>query len=144
MAQMQTDGIEEAIRQLNKADLFTDENVKAMLTVGATVMLEAVKAGFVAAGHNNGKAGRTCQTSRHIKRRTAVRKNKYGDPYMVVTVAGTDSRGQRYATKAFVLNYGRRTGGRITADYYWSAAKNNAWPRVNAAMSDKAAEIINK
>lgn len=139
MAQMRTDGIEEAIRQLNKADLFTDENIKAMLTVGSTVMLEAVKAGFIGAGHS-----RTGQTYSHIKRRTAVRKNKYGDPYMVVTVTGTDSRGQRYATKAFVLNYGRRTGGRITADYYWSAAKNNAWARVNAAMSDKAAEILNK
>ena len=35
MAQMETDGIEEAIRQLNKADLFTDENVKRMLTAGS-------------------------------------------------------------------------------------------------------------
>ena len=37
MAQMETDGIEEAIRQLNKADLFTDENVKRMLTALAGV-----------------------------------------------------------------------------------------------------------
>ena len=43
MAQMETDGIEEAIRQLNKADLFTDENVKRMLTAGSEVILSSVK-----------------------------------------------------------------------------------------------------
>ena len=49
MAQMETDGIEEAIRQLNKADLFTDENVKRMLTAGSEVMLTSVKSAFAAA-----------------------------------------------------------------------------------------------
>ena len=48
-----------------------------------------------------------------------------------------------YGTKGFVLNYGRRTGGKIPADYYWSNAVQATWKRVNEAMTDKAAEIIN-
>ena len=93
------DGIQEAVRQLQKADLFTDENLKPILSTGV--------------------------------------------PYMYVTISGKDSRGQRYGTKGFVLNYGRRTGGKIPADYYWSNAVQATWKRVNEAMTDKAAEIIN-
>lgn len=143
MAQMETDGIQEAIRQLNKADLFTDENVKRMLTAGTAVMLPAVKSAFVASGHNNpGRQRRTGETLRHITKARTVRKDKYGVPYMFVTIHGKDSRGQRYGTKGFVLNYGRRKGGKIPADYYWSTAVHNTWQQVNDTMSDVAAEIL--
>lgn len=139
-----TESVEEAIRQMQKADLFTNANVKAMLETGADVMLGAVKSAFVEAGHANQRPRRTGQTLRHFTRQRSVKKDKNGVPYMQVTINGKDSRGQRYAVKGFVLNYGRRTGGKIPADFYWSNAKKAAWPRVNAAMSDKAAEIINR
>ena len=45
--------------------------------------------------------------------------------------------------EGFALNYGRRTGGKIKADYYWSNAVKSTWDRANKAMTDKAAEIIN-
>ena len=61
---------------------------------------------------------------------------------MQVTLNGKDSRGQRYGTKAFVLNYGRRKGGRIAGDYYWSNAVKNAWKTANDAMSDVAAQKL--
>lgn len=139
MAELDVSGITETIRQLNKADLFTDENLKDMLTVGADIMLDAVKSAFIEAGHNNiSLKRRTGETYRHIVRRTKLRRDKHGDPYMVVSVAGKDSRGQKYGTKAFVLNYGRRTGGKIPADFYWSRAKQNAWPKVNDAMAEVA------
>lgn len=148
MAQLEinigTDALEDIIRQMQKADLFTDANAKAMLEEGAEVMLSAVKSAFVEAGHNNQKPRRTGETLRHFTRQRSLKKDKHGVPYMQVTINGKDRRGQRYAVKGFVLNYGRRTGGKITGDYYWSAAKKAAWPKVSEAMSAKAAEIINK
>ena len=137
------DGIREAIRQLERADLFTDENLKPILTAGTEIMLTSVKSAFVAAGHNSRSERRTGQTFQHITKARKVARDKRGVPYMYVTINGKDSRGQRYGVKGFVLNYGRRTGGKIPADYYWSNAVQAAWEPVNKAMTDKAAEIIN-
>ena len=106
-------------------------------------MLTSVKSAFVAAGHNNRSERRTGQTFQHITKARKVARDKRGVPYMYVTINGKDSRGQRYGVKGFVLNYGRRTGGKIPADYYWSNAVQAAWEPVNKAMTDKAAEIIN-
>lgn len=143
MADLDVSGITDTIRQLNKADLFTDENLKEMLTAGADIMLEAVKSAFVEAGHRNvSRARRTGETYRHISKSRSVKKDKHGVPYMQVTISGKDSRKQRYATKGFVLNYGRRTGGKITPDYYWSNAVKNTWQRVNDAMSEVAARKL--
>lgn len=143
MADLDVSGITDTIRQLNKADLFTDENLKEMLTAGADIMLEAVKSAFVEAGHSNvSRARRTGETYRHISKSRSVKKDKHGVPYMQVTISGKDSRKQRYATKGFVLNYGRRTGGKITPDYYWSNAVKNTWQRVNDAMAEVAARKL--
>lgn len=143
MADLDVSGITDAIRQLNKADLFTDENLKEMLTAGADIMLDAVKSAFVEGGHNSvSRARRTGETYRHISKGRSVKKDKHGVPYMQVTISGKDSRKQRYATKGFVLNYGRRTGGKITPDYYWSNAVKNTWQRVNDAMADVAAKKL--
>lgn len=143
MADLDVSGITDTIRQLNKADLFTDENLKEMLTAGADIMLEAVKSAFVEAGHSNvSRARRTGETYRHISKSRSVKKDKHGVPYMQVTISGKDSRKQRYAIKGFVLNYGRRTGGKITPDYYWSNAVKNTWQRVNDAMAEVAARKL--
>ena len=147
MAQFETnsgaDNITEVIRQMERANLFTDENVKDLLAVGANIMLDSVKSAFVEAGHNNvSRARRTGETYRHIRKTSSVKKDKHGVPYMQVTISGKDSRKQRYAIKGFVLNYGRRTGGKITPDYYWSNAVKNTWQRVNDAMADVAAKKL--
>lgn len=138
-----TDGIAEAIRQLEKADLFTDANASKMLKAGAEIMLQSVRSAFVAAGHNRpGWNRRTGDTLRHITMSRSLKKDKHGVPYMSVTITGKDRRNQRYGVKGFVLNYGRRKGGKITADYYWSTAVHNTWQQVNDKMSDVAAEIL--
>lgn len=143
MAQFESDGITEAIRQLERANLFTDENVRDMLKTGIDIMQSAVKSAFVQAGHNNpSRPRRTGETFRHISKSRSVKKDKDGVPYMQVTINGKDRRGQRYGTKAFVLNYGRRTGGKIAADYYWSNAVKATYPKANAAMSDVAAKKL--
>ena len=143
MAEIATDGLREAIRQLEKADLYSDENIKAMLNAGAEIMMRDVKSAFVQSGHNRpGVDRRTGETFRHITRSRTVKRDKNGIPYMQITLNGKDSRGQRYGTKAFVLNYGRRKGGRIAGDYYWSNAVKNAWKTANDAMSDVAAQKL--
>nr|DAT80764.1 MAG TPA: hypothetical protein [Caudoviricetes sp.] len=147
MAQLDTniamDGIQETIRQLQKADLFTDDNLKAILSVGVEQMYNSVRSAYIKAGHDNTKPRRTGETLRHFTKARKVSRDKRGVPYMYVTISGKDSRDQKYATKGFVLNYGRRTGGKIKADYYWSNAVQAAWDSVNQAMTDKAAEVIN-
>ena len=54
MAQLDTkialDGIQEAIRQLNQADLFTDDNLQAILSVGVDEMYKSVHSAFIKAG----------------------------------------------------------------------------------------------
>lgn len=141
MAQIESSGITVAIRQLEQADLFDDATTKEMLTAGAETMLDAVKSAFVQAGHNNlARPRRTGETLQHFSRSRTVKKDKKGVPYMLVTISGADKRGQRYGTKGFVLNYGRRKGGKITADYYWSTAVQNTRQAVNdimAATADK-------
>ena len=82
MAQMDTDGIEEAIRQLNKADLFTDENVKRMLTAGSEVMLASVKSAFV-----DPREGQTWAAVRHKGFRAQLRPaNRRQDPGRLLLV----------------------------------------------------------
>lgn len=135
MARLTYSDLSNAINQMHKADIFNDQNVKEILTAGTDVMLDNVKTAFVRAGHNNpGKPRRTGKTLRHFARSRKVRRTKDDVPYMVVTVNGKDERGQRYGTKAFVLNYGRRRGGRIPADYYLTISARNAWGRVNETM----------
>ena len=136
-------GIEDAARQLERADLFTDDNLQAILSVGVAQMYDSVRSAYVQAGHQNNKPRRTGQTYQHITKARKVARDKRGVPYMYVTINGKDSRGQRYGVKGFVLNYGRRTGGKIKADYYWSNAVKATWDQVNKAMTEKVAEIIN-
>lgn len=147
MATLDTDvslaAIQETIRQMERADLFTDEAARALLEAGSEVMLQSVRSAFVSAGHNRpGVARWTGETLRHIVRPKTLKKDKHGAPYMQVTITGKDRRAQRYGIKGFVLNYGRRRGGRITGDYYWTNAVKNTWGAANEAMSRKAAELM--
>lgn len=133
----------EAVRALRKANLFDDQVVGDMLEAGASMMEQAISSAYVAAGHNApGSPRRTGETLRHIGRSKKVQRDKSGAPYRVITVAGKDRRGQRYGTKAFVLNYGRRKGGKIPADYYWTNAVNNTRDRVSASMAEIAQQKI--
>ncbi len=138
-----SDSVENAIQSLKKANLFDDDIVSSMLTVGSEMMVQSVKSAFVDSGHNNiTRPRRTGETFRHISKSKSVKKDKNGVPYMEVTVTGKDRRNQRYGTKAFVLNYGRRKGGKIPADYYWSDAVKNTRERVSSAMAEVARQKI--
>lgn len=134
----------DAIKQLKEKNLFTDENAEAILSPAADEMLASAKSAFIQSGHSNNKPRRTGKTLSAFMRAKKVYRDKNKAPYMFVSLKGTDKRGQRYGAKAFVLNYGRRTGGKIPADYYLSNAVKATRPRVNQMMIDKTEEIFYK
>lgn len=134
----------DAINHLKEKNLFTDENAEAILSPAADEMLSSAKSAFIQSGHNNTKPHRTGKTLSAFMRAKKVYRDKNKAPYMFVSLRGTDKRGQRYGAKAFVLNYGRRTGGKIPADYYLSNAVKATRPRVNQMMINKIEEIFYK
>lgn len=140
MARFKEFGITEIIRQLQRADLFTDENVQAILEAGAEILLISVHSAYVQTGHR-----RTGRTEEHFARGRRPVSGKDDAPYLYVTINGKDERGQRYGAKGFVLNYGRQKRyGKLPTSYYWTNAVARAEQSVVDAMADKAAEIINK
>ena len=132
----------DAINHLKEKNLFTDENAEAILSPAADEMLSSAKSAFIQSGHNNTTPRRTGKTLSAFMRAKKVYRDKNKAPYMFVSLRGTDKRGQRYGAKAFVLNYGRRTGGKIPADYYLSNAVKATRPRVNQMMINKIEEIF--
>lgn len=138
---------QDIIKELKADRLFTDTNLKTILSAGADVLLDSVKSAYVAAGHNR----RTGETYRHIGRPNTVKRDKQDVPYMVVTLRGKDARQQPYNIKGFVLNYGRksrnlwkRRGGAIKADHYWNQAIKAARAASNEAMRKEAINILNR
>lgn len=138
---------QDIIKELKADRLFTDTNLKTILSAGADVLLDSVKSAYVAAGHNR----RTGETYRHIVRPNTVKRDKQNVPYMVVTLRGKDARQQPYNIKGFVLNYGRksrnlwnRRGGAIKADHYWNQAIKAARAASNEAMRKEAINILNR
>lgn len=138
---------QDIIKELKADRLFTDTNLKTILSAGADVLLNRVKSAYVAAGHNR----RTGETYRHIVRPNTVKRDKQDVPYMVVTLRGKDARQQPYNIKGFVLNYGRksrnlwkRRGGAIKADHYWNQAIKAARAASNEAMRKEAINILNR
>jgi hypothetical protein len=138
---------QDIIKELKADRLFTDTNLKTILSAGADVLLDSVKSAYVAAGHNR----RTGETYRHIVRPNTVKRDKQDVPYMIVTLRGKDARQQPYNIKGFVLNYGRksrnlwkRRGGAIKADHYWNQAIKAARAASNEAMRKEAINILNR
>ncbi len=138
---------QDIIKELKADRLFTDTNLKTILSAGADVLLDSVKSAYVAAGHNR----RTGETYRHIVRPNTVKRDKQDIPYMVVTLRGKDAQQQPYNIKGFVLNYGRksrnlwkRRGGAIKADHYWNQAIKAARAASNEAMRKEAINILNR
>lgn len=148
MAEFEADvKAQDIIKELKADRLFTDANLKTILSAGADVLLDSVKSAYVAAGHNR----RTGETYRHIVRPNTVKRDKQDIPYMVVTLRGKDARQQPYNIKGFVLNYGRksrnlwkRRGGAIKADHYWNQAIKAARAASNEAMRKEAINILNR
>lgn len=148
MAQLDTSAaqatLSSVIKKLQETNLFSDENASAILSPAADELLSSAKSAFMESGHNNTKPRRTGKTFKAFTRSKKLFRDKSDVPYMFVTLTGKDHRGQRYGEKAFVLNYGRRKGGKIPADYYLTNAAKATRPRINQLMIQKAEEIFSK
>ena len=108
--------VSDLIQALQKADLFDADSQSRLLDVGAKALIDQIDAETRRSSYNlrwispKLKAGK-------------IKKNKNGEYYVTVTVNGTNIRGQRLATIAFVFNYGRQKEyGEIKGQYFWTRA----------------------
>jgi len=111
------DSISELISSLNKADLFDEETQRKLLSAAADELMDAVREESNRSGFDLKQITTKLSKSKKIKR------DKTGDSYVTVTVSGKNQRGERNATVAFVLNYGRSEKyGIIKGSYFWTRA----------------------
>lgn len=134
------------LREIAKADLYTDENLQRILSAGADVIAGAVKASVVQKGHS-----RTGQLQQNIKVDPTLRTHsKSHYRYVTVVVKGNSRRDAKHkkpvrnAVKGFVVNYGRKTNGAFRRSLYWTDAVKKAAPAVFAAMQAEAEKITNE
>ena len=129
-------------RTLEDNGLFDDDFQAEMLFAGADIAKKAASDAMRSAGHKD-----TGETLKHIGYRKEVKITKTGARKVVLTILGKDENGERYAVKAFVLNYGRYKSGQrghIPASYFWTRAKERANKRVletwESMVTDKLKE----
>ena len=110
MAQFEFDA-SSVIEALQKADLFDDAASTELLKAGASLLTDTIQEEEI-----SDKAGPS-----------SVRRDKNGTHYISVSVKGKNARGERLATIAFVLNYGRQKKyGLIAPSYMWTRAVQRA------------------
>ena len=124
MADFQVSGLDELIHRLESMELFDEEFQRELLFDGADIMTSAVKSGMSVHG--------TGEMVKKIGYTKTVKLTKSGARRVTVTAKGRHRESkQRYATIAFVLNYGRSERfGRIPASYAWTKARLTAEPRI--------------
>lgn len=121
MAEFSVEGMDDLIKAMQKADLFDEKTQADLLDVGTRHLMDAIQE----------EAGRSSyqlkRISNKLSRSRVVKVDKLGDYYKMVTVSGKNERGERNATVAFVLNYGRQEEyGKIEGSYYWTRAVRRA------------------
>lgn len=117
MAEFTFEGMDDLIKAMQKADLFDEQTQTELLLAGTAQLRDLIQE----------EAGRAPYNLKFISSKLTeqkkVKRDKDGNYYMTVSVSGKNERGQRNATVAFVLNYGRREEfGKIAGSYYWTRA----------------------
>ena len=121
MAEFSFDGIDDLIKSMQKADLFDEETQTDLLQAGTEQFREIVREEVTRSPYN------LKFVSNKLTKQKKAKKDKDGNYYMTVSVSGKNERGERNATVAFVLNYGRREEyGKIEGSYYWTRAVRRA------------------
>lgn len=114
-----TSGMEDLIKAMEDADLFDEEAQTELLLAGTDHLRSTIQEEIVRAPYDLKFV--------HLKltKQRKAKKDKSGNYYMTVSVQGKNERGERNATVAFVLNYGRREEyGKIAGSYFWTRAVN--------------------
>lgn len=139
MANLSFDGIDGVINALQDADLFTEDIQQELLTAAERHLSEVIRQEIGRAPYDLSFVNKKLTKNRKIK------KDKNGDYYLTVSVTGKNSRGERNATVAFVLNYGRReVFGKIEGSYFWTRAvqrsSNSLLPVYEKVITEKYRE----
>lgn len=132
-------GASVGLGNLQLQDILTQENIEKMLYDMADIVVAELKKSMQNAGHVD-----TGETIRHIGYNKSI-KWKNGVPSVTVTVSGKRKDGQRFATVAFVLNYGRKKEyGQITGSYFWNRAIEAAEPKAVARCNEIIEQALAK
>lgn len=135
MAQFESD-INDLIQALQKADLFDEESQSRLLQAGAEHLMKQVKV----------EASKSKYNVRFVSSKLTknkLKRDKNGDYYITVTIKGKNDRGERLATIAFVLNYGRQKKfGRIEGSYFWTKAVQKASSSVVQVYEREASKLF--
>lgn len=135
MAEIQTDGLTEFIRQLETDGLFSDEVAKEMLFAMADNMVETAQQKMNSSRYD------MARLSKKVGYTKKVKEEKNGGKSVTVTVKGKNKRGERNATVVFVLNYGRRKQyGRIEPAHFWTHASQEAKEKAQEIAENAATE----
>lgn len=125
------------IQALQGLDMFDDETQSKLLNAGSELLMDTIQE----------EAGRSPYRLKNIlaklSRSSKPKTDKSGMKYVEVTVSGKNERGERNATVAFVLNYGRsKKFGKITGSYFWTRAVKRAEKGVLETYEDVITEQL--
>lgn len=139
MAEFDVDlsSMDSLIRSLEGLDLFDEDMQGKMLGAGADHLIATIRDEATRSDYQ------LKRISSKISKGRKIRRDKNGNYYMTVTVSGKNERGERNATVAFVLNYGRSEKyGRISGSYYWTRAVNRTEKTVQGVYEDIVTEEL--
>ncbi len=115
---VETGSMDEFVSFLQSQGLFSEEMQEKLLIAGSDQLQAEIRIQANRAPH------RLQRISSKLSRSEKIKKDKNGNYYMV-TVSGKNEKGERNATVAFVLNYGRsKQFGKISGSYFWTKAVN--------------------
>lgn len=141
MAEFDVDfsSMDNLIRSLKEMDLFDEDIQSKMLNAGADHLMDTIRKEAGSSGYRLSRISSKLSKSRKIK------KDKNGNYFTTVTVTGKNERGERNATVAFVLNYGRSEKyGKIEGSYYWTRAVNRTEKSLQGVYEDIVTEELNE
>lgn len=117
MAEFSFNGMDELIAAMQEADIFDEATQTELLAAGSEHLRDVIREEVVRAPYN------LKFVSQKLTKQRKAKKDKNGNYYMSVSVSGKNERGERNATVAFVLNYGRSEAyGKIPGSYFWTRA----------------------
>lgn len=139
MAEFDVDfsSMDSLIKSLEGLDMFDEDMQSKMLNAGADHLIKTIQEEATRSGYQLKRISSKLSKGRKIK------KDKNGNFYTTVTVAGKNERGERNATVAFVLNYGRSEEyGKIQGSYYWTRAVNRTEKTAQGVYEDIVTEEL--
>lgn len=141
MAEFDVDfsSIDNLIRSLEEMDLFNEDMQSKLLNAGADHLMDTIKK------EASGSKYRLIHISSKLSKSRKIKKDKNGNYFTSVTVTGKNERGERNATVAFVLNYGRSEKyGKIEGSYYWTRAVSRTEKSLQGVYEDIVTEELNE